>query len=659
MSVIYQTLRKPLWALVGLALLVGLWGLYERLAFGHESMAYGSYVVWGLWVAMYLFFAGISAGAFLVAVLNYLFDVKIFCGLGRLFLFASFLALIAGLLHIWFDVGHMGRVWRLFLTPSPSSVMVHMIWFYTAFTILVVVILAVDLWQGSRRLIKWLSALGIPVAIAFSGGVGALLGIQAARPFWHVGLFPVQFPVFSLASGVALVTLLVAVFVDETAPGQGQRNRHLLNVLGITTIVLTLVKLYFLWADFSQALYGGLPANVQAIEAVLFGPHWWAFWISGLQILWESASSKTLEDWAKVCDVKASDLVEIAEEFTSHGKKAAVDIHRGVSQHTNGFYNVYAWFSLAALIGNYDWKGGQVKGSTYDVSGKKAEGPFDLGKMKPGALSPFGISLIRHEVKYEDTTLFAGYPAKRNWYPLASDIYQEIVTSAGDAYPYPIKAAFLYMGSPVYSLPAGHTNIEILADVNKLSLFVTWDIVIGETSMYADYIFPDLSNLERWEFSGTHFSMTVKLQGVRQPTMGPLVETVKAFGQEIPISLESTLLALAETMGVPGFGPQGFAEDKSFTHMDDLYLKMVANLAFGEEADGSEAVPDADDEEVRLFLEARKHLPKSVFDPGCWKAIVGGELWRKVVYVLNRGGRFQDYAKIYDGDPGLPVLTHG
>ena len=26
----------------------------------------------------------------------------------------------------------------------------------------------------------------------------------------------------------------------------------------------------------------------------------------------------------------------------------------------------------------------------------------------------------------------------------------------GDAYPYPVKALFLYMGAPVYSLPAGH-----------------------------------------------------------------------------------------------------------------------------------------------------------------------------------------------------------
>jgi len=70
----------------------------------------------------------------------------------------------------------------------------------------------------------------------------------------------------------------------------------------------------------------------------------------------------------------------------------------------------------------------------------------------------------------EDATIFNGYPAKRNWWPLSSDIYEEIVPSMGDAYPYPIKAVFSYMGTPVYALPAGHTNIEILADVNKILL---------------------------------------------------------------------------------------------------------------------------------------------------------------------------------------------
>ncbi|MEM1544681.1 MAG: molybdopterin-dependent oxidoreductase, partial [Candidatus Bathyarchaeia archaeon] len=336
---------------------------------------------------------------------------------------------------------------------------------------------------------------------------------------------------------------------------------------------------------------------------------------SGMQVLKESAERMTIEEYAAEAGIKPEDIVDLAREFTSHGKRAAVDIHRGVSQHTNGFYNVVAWFTLNLLIGNYDWAGGMIKATTYDYLGAKAKGPFELGKMNPGALSPFGISIIRHEVKWQDTTLYDGqYPAKRNWYPLSSDIYQEIIPSIGDAYPYPVKILFIYMGTPVYSLPAGNTNIEVLKDPKKIPLIIASDIVVGETSMYADYIFPDLSYLERWEFCGSHPSVAWKVQPVRQPVIPPLTETVRVYGQEMPLSLEAMLLGLAEALGLPNFGPNGLGEGIPLTHPDDLYLRMVANLAFGEKEDGSDAVPDADDDEVRLFLEARKHLPKSVFD---------------------------------------------
>ncbi len=371
---------------------------------------------------------------------------------------------------------------------------------------------------------------------------------------------------------------------------------------------------------------------------------------SSFVILTESANAKKFEEWAEIAGVNARDLEEIARELTLHGKKAVCDIHRGVSQHTNGFYNVLAWNTVNLLLGNFDWKGGFVRVSTYDVGGGKADGPFNLSKLTPNKHNPFGLSIIRHDAKYDESTLFAGYPAKRNWYPLASDIYQELIPSMGDAYPYQIKALFLYMGSPVYALPAGNTNIDILADPNKIPLFITNDIVVGETSMYADYIFPDLSNLERWEFTGSHPSMTVKVQPVRQPTIAPLIETVKVYGREMPISLEAMILALAEKLNLPNFGPNGFGEGKPLTHMNDLYVRMIANLAFGEKNDGSDGVPDADADEIKLFLDARKHLPKTVFDPDAWKAIVGDKLWAKFVYVLNRGGRFQDYAKIYDSD---------
>ncbi len=365
---------------------------------------------------------------------------------------------------------------------------------------------------------------------------------------------------------------------------------------------------------------------------------------SGLQIVAEAARSRSLEEWSRICGIPVEQIARTARELTSFGKQAVVEVHRGVAQHTNGFYNVTSAMTLNLLLGNFDWKGGMIAASTYNTTGGKEGQPFDLGKMKPGATSKFGISIIRHDVKYEDTTLFAGYPAKRNWWPLSSDIYEEIIPSIGDAYPYPILALFSYMGAPTYSLPAGHTNIEVLADVNRVPLYFTSDILVGTTSMYADYIFPDLSYLERWEMQGSHPNMPVKVQPIRQPVIAPLTETVKVYGEEVPCSYEALLLALAEKLRLRGFGKDGFGPGQEFTRPDDFYIRMVANVA----TDGT-PVPDADDAEVRLFLDSRKHLPEGVFDPERWQRIAGPN-WRKVVYVLNRGGRFQEAKDIYKGD---------
>ena len=146
---------------------------------------------------------------------------------------------------------------------------------------------------------------------------------------------------------------------------------------------------------------------------------------SGLQILWEQARAKTLSEWADICGLPPSEIEALAEEFTSHGKRAVAEIHRGVSQHTNGFYNVLAVYALNLLIGNLDWKGGLIYGGgSYGETGGSGR-PFQLSA-HPSPISPFGITIIRSEVSYEKSTLFAGYPSKRPWYPLVSDIARRL-----------------------------------------------------------------------------------------------------------------------------------------------------------------------------------------------------------------------------------------
>lgn len=364
-----------------------------------------------------------------------------------------------------------------------------------------------------------------------------------------------------------------------------------------------------------------------------------------LQVYKEAASAKTGAQWAEIAGLREADMAEVAREFTSHGKRAVADIHRGVSQHTSGFYNVLAWMFVNILIGNHDHMGGLCKATTYDASGNKKGQPYETGKIK--AIKPYGIDIIRGGKVFDKSTLFDKFPAKRVWYPFCSDVYQEVIPSIGDAYPYPVKALFLYMGAPVYSLPAGHALIDILSDVKKLPLFIVSDITVGETSMYADYIFPDLTYLERWEFSGSHPSVPFKVFPVRQPVVAPLTETVTVFGQKMPLSLETVFLGIAEKMKLPGFGENALGEGRHLRRDEDLYLRMLANVAFGEKEDGSDKVPAASPEEIALFEKSRRRLPDTVFDAKRWKAAVGEELWPHVVTLLNRGGRFQDFAKAY------------
>jgi molybdopterin-containing oxidoreductase family membrane subunit len=187
----------------------------------------------------------------------------------------------AALISIGMDLGHLERIWKVYLQPNPFSLLAQMVWGYTIFGLVILI----SLWltaqteQRSKLLIKVVMIIGFVLAIFISGGVGALLGVNASRAVWHVGLLPAQFPIFSLATGVALMIVIISFFgtMDELIRVRLQR------VLAITMIILLLVKTYLLWSDFSMSLYAGVPQNVEAINAVMYGDYWWSFWI--LQIV--------------------------------------------------------------------------------------------------------------------------------------------------------------------------------------------------------------------------------------------------------------------------------------------------------------------------------------------------------------------------------------
>ncbi|MFT9599659.1 molybdopterin dinucleotide binding domain-containing protein [Mesobacillus sp.] len=382
---------------------------------------------------------------------------------------------------------------------------------------------------------------------------------------------------------------------------------------------------------------------------------------SPLQLIKEEAYSKELAEWAELSGAKQKDIEDISKEFTSHGKKAAVEFYRGAIKHTNGWYNGQALIVLNHLIGNMNWQGGiSNTGGGWSYIGDKEGQPYPMANLHPNKLSKFGVPITKEGWKYEESTLFEGYPAKRPWYPFSGNVAQETWPSISDGYPYKIKAALISSHSPMYSLPGGHVQLKTLLDTEKVPLLIASDIVIGDSSQYVDYIFPDLTYLERWATPGQSHHIRVKVNQVRQPVIAPLTENATVFGEEVPISLEALMMSISEKVGLSGFGKDAFGPGKDLNRMEDFYLKLVANIASGNKQ--GELVKAADSEEMELFKSSHRHLPKTVYDIEKWQQTLTSDEWKRVVYVLNRGGRFASSDDAYEGSfikkkiPGLARL---
>ena len=303
-----KSLSVAYWVVVIVMLALGALGAYWRLTTGHVMANYGELIVWGLWVAMYIYFIGLSAGAFLISSLVYVFGVERFRPIARLALFTALISLLAALLSIWFDIGHMGRFFEVFTRPNFSSMMAWMVWLYTAYFVL----LLVELWFEARQdLVSWsgkpglsgtlsrwlalgskagspqqrmrdlkvvkvLGTIGVPLAILFHGGVGALLGVVSARPAWNSGLFPLLFLVSALVSGGGLLTAIYAFL----APDRGSpAHRSLVTDLGKLVLGLTLLDILFTFAEYFIAMYGAIPGEVSPLLEMMTGPFWYVFWI--------------------------------------------------------------------------------------------------------------------------------------------------------------------------------------------------------------------------------------------------------------------------------------------------------------------------------------------------------------------------------------------
>lgn len=197
---------------------------------------------WGLLIVVYPYVTGLVAGAFILASLERVFNVKDLQPTYRLSLLTALAFLMVAPLPLLAHLGHPERSFEIFLTPNLQSAMA-MFGFVYAWYLMVVLLLEIwfdyrqdlVLWsrneKGLRRWVhlvltlgatdlsertlrfdqnagRFITIIGIPSAFLLHGYVGFIFGSVKANPWWSSVLIPIVFLFSAIVSGIAMVLLL-------------------------------------------------------------------------------------------------------------------------------------------------------------------------------------------------------------------------------------------------------------------------------------------------------------------------------------------------------------------------------------------------------------------------------------------------------------------
>jgi Ni/Fe-hydrogenase subunit HybB-like protein len=197
---------------------------------------------WSLLVVLYPYLTGLVAGAFILASLERVFNVKELVPTYRLSLLTALAFLLVAPLPLLAHLGHPERSYQIFMTPNPTSAMAMFgfvyawylmvvllleIWFdyresfvrwsrsYTGWRKWMYTILTLGAMDVSEKAVKfdhragkWITILGIPSAFLLHGYVGFIFGSIKANPWWSSVLMPVVFLFSAIVSGIALVLFI-------------------------------------------------------------------------------------------------------------------------------------------------------------------------------------------------------------------------------------------------------------------------------------------------------------------------------------------------------------------------------------------------------------------------------------------------------------------
>ncbi len=271
------------------------------------------HVHWSMMIVLYPYITGLVDGAFIIAALYYLFNVKSLKPVARFSLLFALAFLCCATLPLLLHLGRPERNLNMLLTPSPSSAMAGFGYIYAvSMGVLVFIVLFVyrpdlvelratskgwlqvlyramtfdsidlspDALEFDRKIIKFLVGIGIPIAAVLHGYVGFIFGGVKANPTWSTPLMPVIFLFSACVSGISAIIL--AYIVIRKLKGRSLDHECIKTCVKTLTLFFILAFTFEMLEVFSHSyLKSGYH---HMVEGLLNGPLASSFWLWQVKI---------------------------------------------------------------------------------------------------------------------------------------------------------------------------------------------------------------------------------------------------------------------------------------------------------------------------------------------------------------------------------------
>lgn len=267
------TKNKLLTAVLAVLSVAGIGAYIFQLAGGLAVTGMSNGVSWGLYITMFMFFVGLSAGGLIVASSASVFRIKRFKAVAMPAIILSTVCICLAGMFVLIDLGGIQRIWRIVTGPNPTSPLVWDICVITLYLVINVLYL-VNMRRGNDHAVSVISRFALPCAILVHSVTAWIFGLEAAKEGWYTAIMAPIFVASAMDSGLAL--LLVVLGILKKA-GIYDTSRELMAMLAGLLCTCVAVDAFFIFCEVLTMAYPGA-AGAETLALLTTGPTAPFFW---------------------------------------------------------------------------------------------------------------------------------------------------------------------------------------------------------------------------------------------------------------------------------------------------------------------------------------------------------------------------------------------